>query len=154
PLRLHVPGQPVRLGVDDDRRVIAPRPLLFANSDNDAIFPMDGNRRIIGRLRSLYRLYDKPGLVDDFVSEGGHAYRRDLRVAIFAVINKHLKGDKGEVKDADDEPLPGKDLRVFPEDSDLPKDSINDRIDESFVLRRKGALPADKAEFAEWKAGL
>ena len=33
--------------------LFAPRPLLFANSDNDAIFPMDGNRRIIAKLRKL-----------------------------------------------------------------------------------------------------
>ena len=61
--------------------LIAPRPLLFANSDNDKIFPMDGNRRIIERLRKVYKMYDKPNLVDDYVSQGGHDYRPDLRVA-------------------------------------------------------------------------
>ena len=35
--------------------LVAPRPMLFANSDNDGIFPMDGNRRIIERLRSSTR---------------------------------------------------------------------------------------------------
>ena len=35
--------------------LIAPRPLLFANSDHDPIFPMDGNARIIARLRRLLR---------------------------------------------------------------------------------------------------
>ena len=39
--------------------LIAPRPLLFANSDNDSLFPMDGNRRIIDRLRRLYKFYGK-----------------------------------------------------------------------------------------------
>ena len=34
--------------------LIAPRPMLFANSDHDPIFPMDGNPRIIDRLRKLY----------------------------------------------------------------------------------------------------
>jgi cephalosporin-C deacetylase-like acetyl esterase len=133
--------------------LIAPRPLLFANSDDDNIFPMDGNRRIIARLRTLYRGYGKGALVDEHVSKGGHAYRPDLRVAIFSFINKHLKGDKAAVKDADDEPLPGKELRVFPEDKDLPKDSINDRIDESFIKVAKVAPPKEK-EFAQWKAGL
>ncbi|MFO0928050.1 MAG: prolyl oligopeptidase family serine peptidase [Gemmataceae bacterium] len=55
--------------------LIAPRPLLFANSDNDPIFPMDGNRRIIARLRQAYRLHGKPDLVDEYVSIGGHDYR-------------------------------------------------------------------------------
>jgi dienelactone hydrolase len=133
--------------------LIAPRPLLFANSDSDRIFPMDGNRRIIERLRQLYRMYDKPDLVEEYVSKGDHAYRADLRVAIFQFINKHLKGDNGAVKDADFKELPGKELRVFPEDKDLPVDALNDRIDQTFVARAAITLP--KADgFAPWKQNL
>jgi dienelactone hydrolase len=133
--------------------LIAPRPLLFCNSDHDDIFPMDGNRRTIARLRKLYAMYGKPELVDDYVSKGGHAYRPDLRVAVFKWINKHLKHDRGPVKDADFKAIPGKELRVFPEDKDIPKDAINGKIDESFVPRARVKLPeADK--FAEWKEGL
>src|SRR5207245_9730396 len=70
--------------------LVAPRPLLFANSDNDRIFPMDGNRRIIARLRRLYGMYEKPDLVDDYVSVGGHDYRPALRIAIFDWLEHHL----------------------------------------------------------------
>jgi cephalosporin-C deacetylase-like acetyl esterase len=133
--------------------LVAPRPLLFANSDNDRIFPMDGNRRIIERLRQLYKLYGKSELVDEYVSTGGHDYRPDLRVAIFKWINKHIKGDTSDVKDADFKPLPGKELRVFPEDKDIPKDAINDKIDETFVPRAQVKLP-EAGKFEEWKKGL
>src|SRR5207249_3627304 len=67
--------------------LVAPRPMLFANSDNDRIFPMDGNRRIIERLRKLYGMYGKPELVDEYISQGGHEDRADLRVAAFKWIN-------------------------------------------------------------------
>lgn len=130
--------------------LIAPRPMLFANSDNDRIFPMDGNRRIIARLRDAYKMLGKPKDVDDHVSKGGHDYRPDLRIAIFKFINKHLKGDTGPVKDADDKPLPGKDLRVFPTDDDLPKDSVNARIDETFIKVAKLELPSTKSFDADW----
>jgi cephalosporin-C deacetylase-like acetyl esterase len=133
--------------------LVAPRPLLFCNSDNDRIFPMDGNRRIIARLRRLYKLYDKPDLVDDYVSEGGHDYRPDLRIAAFKWINKHLKNDTGPVKDADFKLLAGKELRVFPEDKDVPKDAVNGKIDETFVPRANVRLP-EEGKFAAWKAGL
>jgi cephalosporin-C deacetylase-like acetyl esterase len=133
--------------------LIAPRPLLFANSDNDTIFPMDGNRRIIARLRDLYKLYDKPDLVDDYVSKGGHDYRPDLRLAIFRWINKHLKHDTSEIKDVEFKPIAGRDLRVFPEDSDLPKDQVNDRIDQTFVPRAEVKLPAEGG-FEGWKKEL
>jgi dienelactone hydrolase len=132
----------------------APKPLLFANSDNDKIFPMDGNRRIIERMRKCYDMLGKKENVEEYVSKGGHDYRPDLRVAIFQFINKHLKQDTGPVKDADFPKIEGKDLRVFPEDKDLPKDQINDRVDEVFVPVAEVKLPAKAEEFKEWKAGL
>src|SRR3954453_14314821 len=90
--------------------LIAPRPLLFANSDNDPIFPMDANRRIAARMRTIYGLYGKPGLTDESVSVGGHAYRPDLRVAIFKFLNKHVKGDAtSPVEDVTFKEIPGKD---------------------------------------------
>ncbi len=132
--------------------LIAPRPMLFANSDNDTIFPMDGNRRIIAKLRQLYDMYEKPELVDEYVSKGGHAYRPDLRLAIFKFLNKHLKGDTGEIKDAEFAEVPGKELRVFAEDKDLPKDEINSKIDESFVPRATVAVP--EKDFGTWQSDL
>jgi len=133
--------------------LVAPRPLLFCNSDKDPIFPMDGNERIIKRLRRLYRMYGKPDLVDAHVSHGGHDYRPDLRIAIFKWINKHIKHDARPVKDADFKPLPGKELRVFPEDKDVPKGAINAKIDETFVPAAQVKLP-EAGKFEKWKKGL
>ncbi|MFL5340559.1 MAG: alpha/beta hydrolase family protein [Gemmataceae bacterium] len=130
--------------------LIAPRAMLFANSDNDPIFPMDGNRRIIERLRKAYAVYEKPDLIEEYVSQGGHAYRPDLRLAIFKFINKHLKNDTGPVKDADFPPIAGADLRVFREDKDVPADALNGKIDETFVPQAKVELPAP-GKFEAWK---
>src|SRR5947209_8371185 len=131
----------------------APKPLLFANSDNDKIFPMDGNRRIMARLRKCYSLFDAKEKVDEHVSPGGHDYRPDLRLAIFDFFHKHLKGDNTAVKDADFPKIEGKLLRAFPEDTDIPKDAINATADESFVPVAKVELPTEK-NFKERKAGL
>jgi len=138
----------------------APKPLLFANSDNDTIFPMDGNRRVIERLRKGYEMLGKKENVEEYVSKGGHAYRPDLRVAVFSFFEKHMKlrapGNVGNPKarDADFPKIEGKELRVFPEDVDLPKDQINDRVDEVFVPVAEVKLPETKEDFAAWKAGL
>jgi cephalosporin-C deacetylase-like acetyl esterase len=132
--------------------LVAPRPMLFANSDKDAIFPMDANRRVITKLKKIYTMHEQPNLVDEYVSVGDHAYRPDLRVAIFRFFNKHLKGDTtSKVEDCVQyTPLKGRDLRIFPEDADLPKDALNARIDETFIPAAKMALP-EKGNFAEWK---
>ncbi|MBM3982295.1 MAG: hypothetical protein FJ304_18910 [Planctomycetes bacterium] len=133
--------------------LFAPKPLLFANSDTDGIFPMSGNKRIIERLRKCYDLFGAKDKVDEHVSKGGHDYREDLRLAIFNFFNTYLKGDKAAAKDTQYEKLEGKLLRAFPDDKDIPKDAINATADETFVPVAKVELPTAKT-FKEWKAGL
>ncbi|HSQ55009.1 MAG TPA: hypothetical protein VLM40_04615, partial [Gemmata sp.] len=88
---------------------------------------------------------------DDYVSKGGHDYRPDLRLAIFKFFNQHLKNENPKIMDADFPKIEGKDLRVFPEDKDLPKDAINSKVDETFVPTAKITLPAEPKGFAGWK---
>ncbi len=133
--------------------LFAPKPLLFANSDTDGIFPMSGNKRIIARLRTCYDLYGAKDAVDEHVSKGGHAYRPDLRVAVFEFFHTHLKGDKPPVKEADFPAIEGKLLRAFADDKDIPKDAINATADETFVPVAKVTVPEPK-DFKAWKAGL
>src|SRR5205814_2970274 len=129
--------------------LVCPRPLLFVNSDHDTIFPMPANERIINRLKRLYSKYGESDKVDCIVSVGGHAYRTDLRRQIQEFFNRHFKGDSRRVEDPDSGLTPeGKprinpvSLRVFPEDKDIPEDSVNRRIDEVFSPKRSEALPS------------
>jgi len=140
--------------------MIAPRPLLFVNSDADTIFPMYGNERVINRLERLYSLFGAGDLVDAVVSVGGHAYRQDIRQAAFRFMNIHLKNDPCPVLDSEVDlvtsppnevhPIPPEQLRVFPQDSDLPKDALNFRIDQDFVPLAKPELP-QAGQFEAWK---
>ncbi len=75
--------------------------MMFVNSDNDPIFPMDANDRISNRLERLYSLYGASDVFDSFVSVGGHAYREDLRRGIYRFLNTHLKGDGRTVLDSE-----------------------------------------------------
>ena len=144
--------------------LVAPRPMLFVNSDQDSIFPMDGNERIINRLKRVYSLYGASDSVDCVVSIGGHDYRKDIRQGVYRFINMHLKNDPRVVTDSEVDIasgsheerrylIPPEKLRVFPADSDLPKDALNATIDESFVPMAKVELPK-KGEFVAWKHGL
>jgi dienelactone hydrolase len=140
--------------------LVAPRPLLFVNSDRDTIFPMDANERVIGRLERLYALYGAGDRVDAVVSRGGHAYRTDIRRSVFEFFNRHLKGDARPVDDADSGLTPdGKNrieyskLRVFPQDRDLPADPLNTRIDRLFVPPAK-LDPPPPDRFDEWRNDL
>jgi cephalosporin-C deacetylase-like acetyl esterase len=141
--------------------LVAPRPLLFVNSDNDGIFPMPANERIINRLERLYSKFGASDKVDAVVSVGGHAYRTDLRRSIFEFFNRTLKNDAGPVTDADSglgpdgkpSRIPGRELRVFPEDKDIPADQLNTKIDEVFVPTAKLEVP--KAEgYDAWRTAI
>jgi dienelactone hydrolase len=144
--------------------LIAPRPLLFVNSNQDQIFPMDANDRIINLLERFYALFGAGDRVDAVVSVGGHAYREDLRQAAYRFINTHMKNDPRTVTDSEVDLVDGKgeqakspidpaQLRVFPEDSDLPKDQLNTTIDRSFVPMAE-VKPPVPGQFETWKQGL
>src|SRR5690606_32263207 len=140
--------------------LIAPRPLLFVNSDADAIFPMDANDRISNRLERLYSLYGAGDQVDAVVSIGGHAYRQDIRQATYRFFNTHFKADPRVVTDSERDLvtsgrnpqhlIPPERLRVFPTDADLPADQLNATIDEHFVPVASWQVPSK--DFGVWQA--
>jgi len=144
--------------------LLAPRPLLFVNSDHDRIFPMDANQRVINRLERVYSLYGAGDFVDSIVSIGGHAYRQDIRQAAYRFINIHLKNDASVVNDSEIDlvtgprnnrlhPIDPNRLRVFPDDCDIPRDELNTTIDQRFVPTARVKLP-QKGEYDTWKAAI
>ncbi|MBI3865067.1 MAG: prolyl oligopeptidase family serine peptidase [Planctomycetia bacterium] len=144
--------------------LVAPRPMLFVNSDNDGIFPMDANDRVINQLERLYSLFGAGDRVDAVVSVGGHAYRKDILDATYRFINTHLKQDAKPVSDSEVDlviDIPGKQshpiepqkLRVFPTDRDIPADQLNTTIDQHFVPMADVKVPSSR-EFQIWKLAL
>ncbi|MDB5387108.1 MAG: Acetyl xylan esterase, partial [Planctomycetaceae bacterium] len=142
--------------------LIAPRPLLFINSDHDHIFPMDANERISNRLERLYSLYGAGDQIDTVVSVGGHAYRKDIRQAAYRFLNAHLDGNSAPITDSEQDlvseehpprnfPISPAALRVFP--ADLPADQLNTKIDEHFIPVANVAVP-EAGHFTEWKKSL
>ena len=144
--------------------LLAPRPLLFVNGDVDPIFPMDANDRIINRLDRIYSLFGSSDQVDAVVSIGGHSSREDMRKATYRFMNIHLKNDPSIVLDSEVDlvtgalgqeihPIAPEQLRVFPTDSDIPKDELNTTIDQYFVPMADLQPPAT-GEFDGWKSKL
>jgi hypothetical protein len=138
--------------------------MLFVNSDQDSIFPMDANERITNRMERLYSLSGSGDRFDTLVSVGGHAYREDIRQGISRFLNAHLKGDARPVTDSEIDvvseggnpgpyPIAPERLRVFPTDADLPADQLNTKIDEHFVPIARPA-PPEAGKFEAWKKPL
>lgn len=144
--------------------LVVPRPMLFVNSDNDGIFPMDANDRVINQLERLYSLYGAGDRVDAVVSVGGHAYRKDILEAAYRFINIHLKQDARPVTDSEVDlvddtpgkqvhPIEPQKLRALPTEMDIPADQLNTTIDQHFVPLADVKVPA-AGEFDSWKKTL
>jgi hypothetical protein len=138
--------------------LLAPRPLLLANSDKDGIFPLDGVLRVHSELARLYALHkasDKLGLL---ITEGPHKDTQDLQVPAFRWFNRWLKGEPDTlIKDAAEKLFSPKDLRVFPIGAE-PKDQRTTKIHDTFVPMAAPAVPADAVAWqrqrTEWMQAL
>ncbi len=129
--------------------LIAPRPLLIANTDSDSIFPLDGVVEIFNRTRALYRTLGKEDHVGLHIAEGPHKDTQPLNFGAFNWMNRWLKG--ADRMDLIDEPAKKmhepRELRVFTE---LPKDERVTTVDEFFVPGAPAPAAVKSAE--DWTA--
>jgi dienelactone hydrolase len=72
--------------------LIAPRPVLFMNGDQDCGSPVDGIRAIEAAVRPVYELYGKENHFQSVVYEGlGHVYTAEMWGRTLAWLTEHLK---------------------------------------------------------------
>ncbi len=134
----------------------APRPVKLVNTDDDAIFPTSGIRRIEEEVAAVYALYNKEDSWAVYIGEGPHRDTRELQIETYTWFHRWLKDepidDIGEV----DSYFDREQLRVF---QDLPKDEINTRIDEVFIPAPTAPEPPQTARSwsrmkSEWMRAL
>lgn len=129
--------------------LVAPRPLLIANSDSDGIFPLDGVERLHAQVRKIYQLHgadDKLGLQ---ISPGPHKDTQELQVAAGRWFNRFLRDDStATVEQTGISYFSPEELQVFR--NGPPSDQINTRVHELFVPRADA--PAVQETKTAWEA--
>jgi len=136
--------------------LIAPRPLLLGNTDDDSIFPLDGVDRLFEKVRRIYQLYGAEEKFDKAIFPGGHQDLPELQKAAFAFFDKHLKGIQRDPGEVGRKLFETEQLKVFPQ---LPTDQINTTIQERFVRLAPAASPPESKEAwqqqtAQWMESL
>jgi dienelactone hydrolase len=111
--------------------LIAPRPLLIASADRDAIFTIESIREVHARLAKLYGMLGVPQNLKLVETPGPHSYHERSRTAIFSWFLKHLQGkdvspeEVGDIEGAPDGPETVEALQVYvngpPADNRLPR---------------------------------
>lgn len=134
--------------------LVAPKPLLLENTDQDPIFPLDGVRRIEERLKTVYGWYgagDRFGVV---IGAGGHVDSEEIRHPSFAFMEKWLKGKAPEAIAEPDRTVPIEELKVLRPGESFP-DATNGTIQETFVARTDDPpAPATTEEWSSLKAKM
>lgn len=121
--------------------LVAPRPLLIANTDKDSIFPLDGVVAVHRQVAHIYELYGASENLGLNITEGPHKDTQELQVHAFRWLNRWLKGDAESLVEKNAiRFLEPEQLRVFAE---LPADELNTRIDEIFVPDAGSLASAD-----------
>lgn len=110
--------------------LIAPRPLLIAQSDRDELYGIGSTRDFYQTLLGFYKKFDADQNISLVVTPGGHSYHPDSRKAIFSFFLHHLMGKEihpDSIKDIATHPenlLPADSLEVYrgaPPANDLTK---------------------------------
>lgn len=107
--------------------LIAPRPLLIASADRDAIFTIAAIREVHAQMERLYTTLGVPERLQLVESPGQHSYHERMNTAIFSWFARHLQGREippDQIGDIDESPerLESDDtLRVFV-NGPLPED--------------------------------
>jgi dienelactone hydrolase len=125
--------------------LIAPRPLLIANTDRDEIFPLGGVLDVYHKVRRVYKLHGYPERLGLNIAAGGHDDTQPLQVHAFAWFNEHLQGRREPIEGLAEDFFPLEQLKVFDE---LPKDEINSRVHETFVAQ--APAPPVPSSIDEW----
>jgi dienelactone hydrolase len=135
--------------------LVAPRPLLIANTDKDRIFPLDGVVRLHKDVARIYKLHGATNNLGLLITEGPHKDTQDLQVPAFRWFNRFLKGEEPLISLPAEKLFKPQELKVF---SSLPTDERTTKIHDTFVAMAKPAVPADKAAWekqrGEWLQAL
>jgi cephalosporin-C deacetylase-like acetyl esterase len=128
--------------------LVAPRPLLISNTDDDGIFPLDGVVSTYNKVRQVYKLYGAEKNVGLHITSGPHKDTQELRVHAFRWFNHYLKNDDDLINTSAGKYFEPQQLRVF---ETLPKDEKNTSIHESFVAASEPATaPEDEKQLQQF----
>lgn len=131
--------------------LIAPRPLLLTNTDDDRIFPLDGVERVHWQTKKIYGLLGAHKDLGLQISWGGHLDTQELQVAALRWFNLHLKKEDPKIEIAAVKMFEPEQLAVFDK---LPKDELNTTAHMWFVpTAAKPKVPTDASEWATLRDG-
>lgn len=134
-----VPINTFMIDFADIGALIAPRPLMIAAPNRDALFAIESVRRMHKDVQKVYDLFDASENLSLIEADGGHGDRATLRPQIFSFFINHLMGKQvspdqiGDIDKSPESQLSEDELRVYVDGS--PTNDRTTTIQESFVTQ-------------------
>ena len=135
---------------------IAPKPLLIAAPNRDALFAIESVRKLHKDVQKAYDLYDASENLGLIEADGGHGDRETLRPKIFSFFMKHLMDKSvspeeiGDIDTSKNDQLTVDQLRVY--DNGAPKDDRTKTIQETFFTLAKPPKIENSEQLASYKS--
>ena len=139
--------------------LVAPRPLLIANTDKDTIFPLDGVQRLHEQVRRIYELNGASDRLGLLITEGPHQDTQDLQIPVLRWFDRFLRKEPRLIELAASPRFRPEQLKVFDR---LPEDEITRRCHERFTQLASDSTPFNsvaaltelrKKTFGGWPEG-
>ncbi|MBO0698031.1 MAG: prolyl oligopeptidase family serine peptidase, partial [Zavarzinella sp.] len=130
--------------------LVAPRPLMLANSDRDEIFPVPGFRRLADKVQRVYDLYGAGNKFMVYETLGKHEDTVELRMGEYRWMNRWLKGDDTPVTEEKFDRFQPQELKVFDK---VPEDQLNTTIQDTFIRPANIELPKSAEVIKGWWPG-
>ena len=136
--------------------LIAPRPLMIAAPNRDALFAIESVRRLQQDVGKVYALYEASQNLSLIEADGGHGDRGTLRPQIFSFFIKHLMGQQvsadqiGDIDKSPEAQLSEDELRVYTQGA--PKNDRTTTIQESFISQAQAPQIENEEQLAAYRA--
>ena len=117
--------------------LIAPRPLLICQANQDEMYSIESVRELESKLKTTYALYGQPQNIRLVESPGPHSYHKISREQIFSFFEDRLMGKQispekiGDIDSLPKDLASSSELRVFTKG--VPKGDISATIQDHFI---------------------
>ena len=124
-------------GTKDVGTLIAPRPLLIAQSDRDGLNQVESVQEIYRDLSTYYGTLGAADNISYIETPGGHSYHKDSRQGIFSFFMKHLMDTEvspeevGDIDESSQSLYTDQELKVYTDGP--PANDITTTIQNSFI---------------------
>ncbi|MFC1558121.1 alpha/beta hydrolase family protein [candidate division KSB1 bacterium] len=135
--------------------LFAPRPLLIAQSNRDAIYSIESARQVYHYIKNIYDLFGASGSVSLIEPKGRHGYRESSRTKIFSFFVKHLMGkdippdEIGDIDESEAAQLSVDELKAYIDGP--PGDDRTKTIQETFVTLANPPKIKSEQELNDYK---